>query len=101
MKRWRFKFSKVLDESVDLDMLRAYIDEVTIEQNRHAARMKELREREEDLHAALCRKHGAPRDLTYVVDPSHLTEHGLAVLFSRETEEYDDGRHTPAGDTIQ
>lgn len=100
MKRWRFRFSRMLTDETDVRAVQGYLDRYRDTQARHASDMADLEELHQEVLQALTRKHKAVRGLTYIIDPTHIAEHGVMFLTSKETEEYDDGKPDPQ-ETLQ
>lgn len=95
MKRWRYRFSRMLNREQDgaaIATVQDYLDRFRAEQERHQREMQDLEELHADIIKAMTRQYKVPRELTMIVDPGHLAEHGVIFLMSKETEDFEDGQ---------
>lgn len=91
MRRLRFKFSTMLTDHAEVLPIKLHLDRVNAEGRRHQEAMGELQGQFDDLLINLRARHRIPRGLTIVIDPNHMSEHGVVFVNSQETEEFEDG----------
>ncbi len=85
----RFKFSKML-RGLETAPIRRYLQLMQDTQRQIADANDRLAKAHDELMAELAETHRISRALTPVCDPSHLEEHDVAFLYSKEMEEGDE-----------